>query len=61
MNAQQCVEKYLKAFLVSKEIDFPKTHDVEKILALFPEDVQLPVSVEEQRTLTSYATFTRYP
>lgn len=60
-HAQQCVEKYLKAFLVLKGIDFPKTHDIEKILALFPHDVPLPVSVEEQRTLTTYATFTRYP
>jgi HEPN domain-containing protein len=60
-HAQQCVEKYLKAFLVLKEIDFPKTHDIEKILALLPGDVRLPVSVEEQRTLTSYATLTRYP
>lgn len=60
-HAQQCAEKYLKAFLVLKEIDFPKTHDIEKILALFPEDVRLPVSVEEQRTLTNYATVTRYP
>jgi len=40
-HAQQCVEKYLKAFLVLKEIDFPKTHDIEKILALFP-DCYLP-------------------
>jgi HEPN domain-containing protein len=60
-HAQQCVEKYLKAFLVWKEIDFPKTHDIEKILALFPDAVRLPVSVEEQRTLTNYATVTRYP
>ena len=28
-HAQQCVEKYLKAFLVLEGIDFPKTHDIE--------------------------------
>jgi HEPN domain-containing protein len=60
-HAQQCVEKYLKAYLVLKEIDFPKTHDIEKILTLFPDDVRVPLSVEEQRTLTNYATVTRYP
>ena len=60
-HAQQCVEKYLKAFLVLKEIDFPKTHDIEKILALLPEDDRVTLSVEEQRTLTNYATVTRYP
>ena len=43
------------------KLSFPKTHDIEKILALFPDDVRLPVSVEEQRTLTNYATVTRYP
>jgi HEPN domain-containing protein len=26
-HAQQCVEKYLKAWLVQQEIDFPRTHD----------------------------------
>jgi len=60
-HAQQCVEKYLKAFLVLKETDFQKIHDIEKILALFPDDVRVPLSVEEQRTLTNYATVTRYP
>jgi HEPN domain-containing protein len=33
-HAQQCVEKYLKAFLVLEGIDFPKTHDIGKISAL---------------------------
>lgn len=30
--AQQCAEKYLKAFLVDHDISFPKTHDVTKDL-----------------------------
>ncbi|MCJ7569683.1 MAG: HEPN domain-containing protein [Anaerolineales bacterium] len=60
-HAQQCVEKYLKAFLVLKNIDFPKTHDIGNILTLFPDDVRMSLSMEEQRTLTNYATVTRYP
>jgi HEPN domain-containing protein len=60
-HAQQCVEKYLKSFLVLKGIDFPKTHDIGRILSLFPEDVRVPLSAEEQRTLINYATATRYP
>jgi HEPN domain-containing protein len=60
-HAQQCVEKYLKAVLVLKGVDFPKTHDIGRILALFPEDVRVPLTAEEQRTLTNYATVTRYP
>ena len=27
-HAQQCVEKYLKAFLVSEATPFPKTHNI---------------------------------
>jgi HEPN domain-containing protein len=60
-HAQQCVEKYLKAFLVVKDIDFPRTHDIEKLVSLLPEDIWLRLSIEEQRRLTSYATVTRYP
>ena len=60
-HAQQCVEKYLKAFLVCTGIDFPRTHDVERLVALLPESIWLRLSVEEQRRLTAYATVTRYP
>lgn len=31
-HAQQCVEKYLKAFLVYNDVDFPRTHDVDYLL-----------------------------
>lgn len=31
-HAQQAVEKFLKAFLVYKNIDFPKTHDLDYLL-----------------------------
>lgn len=32
-HAQQAVEKYLKALLVFKGTDFPKTHDVDYLLS----------------------------
>ena len=32
-HAQQCVEKYLKATLVWKGIDFPKTHNISELMA----------------------------
>ena len=60
-HAQQCVEKYIKAFLVFKGTDFPRTHDIERLVELLPEDIWLRLSIEEQRTLTAYATVTRYP
>lgn len=33
-HAQQCVEKYLKAYLVFREIDFPFTHNIARLLEL---------------------------
>jgi HEPN domain-containing protein len=35
-HAQQAAEKYLKAYLVYRGTHFPKTHDVEELLALIP-------------------------
>jgi HEPN domain-containing protein len=32
-HAQQAVEKFLKAYLVYKNIDFPKTHDLDFLLS----------------------------
>lgn len=60
-HAQQCVEKYLKALLVLKGIDFPKTHDVSRIVSFLPKSVGIKLTAEEQGRLTSYATVTRYP
>jgi len=60
-HAQQCVEKYIKAFLVSKEISFPKTHDLEILIALLPVRLRPRLSDEEQSILTDYATGARYP
>jgi len=60
-HAQQCVEKYLKAFLVIEGIDFPKTHDIERLVSMLPDSIWLKLGIEEQRRLTDYATVTRYP
>jgi HEPN domain-containing protein len=35
-NAQQCVEKYLKALLITQGLKFPKTHDLGELLVLLP-------------------------
>ena len=60
-HAQQCAEKYVKAVLVLAGIDFPKTHDIEEIVALLPVGIKLSMTVEQQRRLTRYATVARYP
>ena len=31
-HAQQAVEKYLKAFLIFHDVDFPRTHDVSALV-----------------------------
>lgn len=60
-HAQRCVEKYLKALLSFRAVDFPKIHDIEQLLALAELGNRVRLSVEEQRLLTDYATVTRYP
>lgn len=60
-HAQQSVEKYLKAFLVANQIEFPQTHNIGVILNLcikVDPDFQ---GLRESVTLTRYATGFRYP
>lgn len=35
-HAQQCVEKYLKALLIYRQVDPPKIHDLTELYALLP-------------------------
>ena len=60
-HAQQCVEKYIKALLVLRSTDFPKTHDIGKLTGLLPAILQPRLTPEEQRRLTGYAAAARYP
>lgn len=60
-HAQQCAEKYLKALLAYRGVDFPKIHDIGELVALAAPSVHIELAVEEQRRLTAYATTTRYP
>ena len=60
-HAQQVVEKYLKALLVSRGISFPKIHDIEELVTLLPARGRPELSEAEQDRLTDYATVTRYP
>ena len=60
-HAQQCIEKSIKAYLTSRSIDFPKTHDLGLLISLMPKNVRPTLTVPEQRKLTAYATTVRYP
>lgn len=60
-HAQQCVEKYIKAVLTLKGIDFPRTHDIGALIRKLPARIRPLLNDEEERRLTDYATVTRYP
>jgi HEPN domain-containing protein len=59
-HAQQAVEKFLKAFLVFHNIDFPKTHDLDYLL-LECEKIE-PGNFEiDLGSLTDFEVSLRYP
>lgn len=60
-HAQQCIEKYSKALLVLRGVDFPKTHDVKTLMALLPRASHPSIAVEDQERITDYAIGPRYP
>jgi HEPN domain-containing protein len=60
-HAQQCVEKCLKALLVTQGMEVKKTHDLTKIMVLLPSRLRPSLDDQEQDRLTEYATVTRYP
>ncbi len=61
-HAQQAVEKALKALLVKHQVDFPKTHDLEELVALAEDaGLVLPPEVEKAKELTAFAVQSRYP
>ena len=61
-HAQQCAEKYLKAFLTYKEIEFRKTHDLGELIALASKiDSSFEEIIDIGEKLTDYAVDVRYP
>jgi HEPN domain-containing protein len=61
-HAQQCAEKYMKALLISKSADFPKTHDLLLLNNLCSTNgILLEIDPKHLNTLTDYAIRTRYP
>jgi HEPN domain-containing protein len=60
-HAQQCAEKYLKAFLVYCGVDFPYTHNISTLLELCGKRADWPAKVQDAEHLTLYSITTRYP
>lgn len=59
---QQAVEKSLKALLIYKSIDFPKTHDIDVLIKLLRNNnVEVPDRVLDCVIMTQYEVRTRYP
>ena len=61
-HAQQCAEKYLKAFLVRHAIAFPKTHDLIELRRLCIQvDSAFDLLTAPLKALFPYAVDIRYP
>lgn len=61
-HCQQAAEKYLKAFLVRYQVEFPKTHNLRELLDLVARVVpEMAASLEQAVVLTPYGVDIRYP
>ncbi len=60
-HCQQCAEKYLKAFLLSRVISFPRTHDLRLLFDLIPVGSLKGLSRKQVIPLNRYAIESRYP
>ncbi len=60
-QAQQVVEKSLKAVLAFRQIEIRRTHDLGKLLDLIEKhNIELPPEIDTIETLTPYAVMLRY-
>jgi HEPN domain-containing protein len=61
-HAQQCAEKYLKAWMIEAGVAFPKTHDLTSLLRLVPpSDPEWESLHPKLDALTSLGIEVRYP
>lgn len=61
-HAQQAAEKYIKGWLVHRQMEFPKTHDIFRLRQLVAQkEVELAGRLESADLLTPYGVEFRYP
>lgn len=61
-HCQQCIEKYLKALLIFKRLEFPKTHDLIELLEIALEKEPLLDAFRvDLRVLNPFSVQFRYP
>ncbi len=59
-HSQQAVEKFLKAFLIYHDIDFPKTHDLDFLL-MECQKIDKSTFGIDLKSLTDFGVAIRYP
>jgi HEPN domain-containing protein len=60
-HAQQAAEKAIKALLISEQINFQFSHDLERLAQLLPSSRVLTTARPDLAWLGQWATSTRYP
>lgn len=61
-NAQQAVEKYLKAVIVERGLGFRRTHSVRELIGILSgHDVSLGISEDEMDLMDSIYVSSKYP
>jgi len=61
-HSQQAAEKYLKAYLTQRQVEFPKTHSIREVLDLIKTvDDELATVLFPATALTPYGVEARYP
>lgn len=60
-HAQQAAEKAIKAILIYQGIDFPYTHNLQRLIELLPNDMRKSEIIAQISVLNPYAIQTRYP
>ena len=61
-HSQQAAEKYLKAYLTRRQVEFPKTHSIREILNLVKTvNEGLAANLQPAAALTPYGVDVRYP
>lgn len=62
LHRQHAAEKAVKAVLPERNVDFPYTHDLEKLVGeVTTRGLAVPSDVARAEALTDYAVKTRYP
>ena len=59
--AQQAAEKALKALLISCDIEFPRTHDLDRLRQSIPQGCQVKAAFPQLYSLSIWAIESRYP